>query len=134
MSITPLYAAIATFIFLFLSFRVIGARRLAKVGLGDGGDRLLLRRLRVHGNFAEYVPLTIVLMVLAELQGTPAAVIHLIGIALISGRLIHAYGVGQEPEQVRLRVTGMMLTFVALITGATTNLGLSGIATFLVTG
>ena len=128
MSITPAYAALATLFFVFLSFRVIGGRRSAGVGLGDGGDRSLLRRQRVHGNFAEYVPLAIVLMALAELQNTPSAIIHLIGAALISGRLLHAYGVSQEPEQTGLRVAGMILTFVALLTGALTNLGLSGVA------
>ena len=132
MSITPLYAGIVTLFFVFLSFRVIGGRRAARVALGDGGDRILLRRLRVHGNFAEYVPLAIVLMALAELQGAPAWTLHLTGAVLIAGRLVHAYGVSQEPEQLKLRVTGMALTFTALITGAMTNLGLSGISALLV--
>ena len=79
MSITPLYAGVVTLFFVFLSFRVIGGRRAARVALGDGGDRILLRRLRVHGNFAEYVPLAIVLMALAELQGAPAWTLHLVG-------------------------------------------------------
>ena len=131
MSITPLYAAVASLLFVFLSFRVIGVRRSSGVGLGDGGDRRLLRRLRVHGNFAEYAPLAIILMALAELQSTPAVILHLIGATLVAGRLIHAFGVSQEPEQVRLRVTGMVLTFVALFLGAMTNLGLSGVASLL---
>ncbi len=131
MTITPVYAAIATLFYVFLSFRAIGGRRSARVGIGDGGNRALQRRLRAHGNFAEYCPLGIVLMALAELQGVPAWTLHLIGAALIAGRLVHAYGVSQEPEPIRLRVIGMVLTFTALISGALANLGVGGIAWLL---
>jgi len=124
MTITPVYAALVAFLFVLLSLRVIGARRQAKVALGDGGDRLLLRRLRAHGNFAEYAPMVIVLMALGEWQGAPVLTLHIIGFCLLGGRLVHAYGVSQEPENYRLRVTGMALTFAALITGAMVNLGI----------
>ena len=127
MSITPVYAGLISLVFVFLSFRVIGLRRKAHIGLGDGGNRLLMRRQRVHGNFAEYAPLVIVLMALAELQGQPAWTIHLIGICLVAGRLLHAYGVSQEPELAKLRVAGMALTFTALISGSLSNLGLNGL-------
>ena len=132
MIITPVYAALAGLLFVFLSFQVIGMRRATHVGLGDGGHRLLLRRLRVHGNFAEYVPISLVLMALAELQSAPGLVLHVIGTALISGRVLHAYGVGREPERTKLRVTGMVLTFLALITAAMANLGILGLASLLV--
>ncbi len=95
MAITPVYAGLIALVFVFLSFRVIGLRRRVGIGLGDGGDLSLMRRQRVHGNFAEYVPLVIVLMALAELQGQSLWKIHLIGICLIGGRLLHAYGVSQ---------------------------------------
>jgi uncharacterized membrane protein YecN with MAPEG domain len=113
--------------FVFLSFRVIGFRRKARIGLGDGGNRSLMRRQRVHGNFAEYAPLVIVLMALAELQGQPIWTIHLIGVCLVAGRLFHAYGVSQEPEMTKLRVAGMVLTFTALISGALSNLEPTGL-------
>ncbi|MDJ0896439.1 MAG: MAPEG family protein [Alphaproteobacteria bacterium] len=131
MHITPIYAGVATLFFVFLSIRVIGGRRDAHVGLGDGGNRFLQRRLRAHGNFAEYCPLGIVLMALAELQNTPVWTLHMIGTALIVGRLVHAYGVSREPEPIRLRVIGMVLTFMALISGALTNLGVGGITWIL---
>jgi len=62
MAVTAFYASIAALFFVILSLRVIGQRRRAKVALGEGRDRTLRRRLRVHGNFAEYVPLALVLM------------------------------------------------------------------------
>ncbi len=56
MAITAFYAALLALLFVFLSVRVIGWRRVKRVELGHGDDSQLLRRMRVHANFAEYVP------------------------------------------------------------------------------
>jgi len=122
--ITPIYAALLGLLFVWLSLRVIGARRAAKVALGDGGDKTLLRRLRVQGNFAEYAPLGLILIACIELQGAPAWAVHAPASALLIGRCVHAYGVSGDPENFRLRVAGMMLTFAAIGIAALTNLAL----------
>ena len=114
-------------LFVLLSVRVIQARMASGVGLGDGGDRILLRRRRVHANFAEYAPFCIVLMATAELQNAPAPALHVIGLLLIAGRISHAYGVSQDPENGAFRVAGMAMTFAALISGALANLGLGSL-------
>ena len=125
MSITPLYAAPLALLFLILSLRVIGRRRTLRVGLGDGGDGELQRRIRVAANCAEYVPLVLILMLLAELQGAPHFILHATGAALLAGRALHAYGVSHAPENYRYRTTGMILTIAALVTAmsATFTLG-----------
>ena len=125
LTITPIYAGVLALMFVVLSFRVIGRRRAAQVRVGDGSDILLQRRLRVHGNFAEYVPIALVLMLLLELQGKSDIVIHVVGALLIIGRVMHAIGLGREPDLMRCRVLGMVLTFIALIVGAFANLGLA---------
>ena len=125
LAITPVYAALLTLMFVFLSFRVIGLRRAEKIGLGDGGNRDMLRRIRAHGNFAEYCPLALLLMALAELQNQPDWRIHLIGGLLVAGRVSHAYGVSNGAGTPR--VAGMILTFAALITGALANLSIPAI-------
>ena len=122
LSITPIYAALFALFFVALSLRVIRFRRSARISLGDGGDEELRRRTRVHANFAEYVPLTLVLMALAELQGQPGWSIHAIGALLAVGRLGHAYGVSQAPQIGKLRVLGMVTTIAAMVTGAVANL------------
>ena len=122
MTITPTYAGLLALIFIALSIRVIGARRGARVALGDGGDPTLLRRQRVHANFAEYVPFAILLMMLAEQGGAPALIVHSIGLLLLVGRAVRAIGVSGDPERMALRVAGMALTFTALGTGALVNL------------
>ena len=127
MTITAFYASLLALLFVFLSFRVIGWRRLVKVEIGHGEDNQLLRRMRVHANFAEYVPFTLLLMAMAESMTAPRPLIHLVGLLLISGRLMHAYGLSQTPHILRYRVWGMMLTFFALSISALLCLLVSGL-------
>jgi len=118
MTITAFYASLLAVLFLVLSVRVIGWRREKRVELGHGEEPELLRRMRVHANFAEYVPFTLLLMALAESMAPPRPLLHLVGLILIAGRLIHAYGLSQTPQILRYRVWGMTLTFAALGTAA----------------
>ncbi len=127
MIITAFYAALLALLFVFLSVRVIGWRREVRVELGHGDDNQLLRRMRVHANFAEYVPFTLLLMAMAESMTAPRPLIHLAGLILIAGRLIHAYGLSQTPHILRYRVRGMILTFTALSLSALLCLLLSGL-------
>ena len=127
MTLTPLYAGLLTLFYVALSFRVIGRRRAQKISLGDGNDADMERRIRVHGNFAEYVPLTLILMALIELQDKPDLVVHAIGLLIIAGRLLHVIGVSATIFPAR--VFGMVLTFAALITGALANIGIASLVT-----
>ena len=127
LSITAFYAALLAVLFLFLSVRVIGLRRESRVEFGHGEDTELLRRMRVHANFAEYVPFTLLLMALAESMAPPHVLLHVAGLLLVAGRLLHAYGVSQSPPIMRYRVYGMWLTFVALGLAALICLSLSAL-------
>jgi uncharacterized membrane protein YecN with MAPEG domain len=73
----------------------------------------------------EYAVFALLLMAFAELQGAPGWAVHLLGLALLAGRLCHALGIGREPESGRLRVLGMQLTFTAIGAAALANLGLA---------
>ena len=123
--ITAFYAALLAVLFLYLSVRVIGWRRQRRVEFGHGEDLELLRRMRVHANFAEYVPFALLLMALAESMVPPDLVVHLAGLLLIVGRLLHAYGTSQSPPIMRYRVYGMTLTFSAIALAAIACLALS---------
>jgi len=112
--VTPLFAAVAAFMLIWLSYRVVRQRRAKQISVGDANDRILLRAMRAQGNFVEYVPLTLLLMGLAELQGAPLWLVGLLGLALLAGRLLHALGLSQEPDNFTLRVRGMYLTIAAL--------------------
>ena len=120
---TSIIAAILTIIFVKLSFAVIGLRRKNKVGLGNGGYDDLERAIRAQGNFAEYVPIGLILIACLELNGAPWWIVILPGIALIIGRLIHAKGINEPPPNFSSRVLGMKFTFGTLITLAILNVG-----------
>ncbi|MGH1427584.1 MAG: MAPEG family protein [Arenicella sp.] len=113
--ITPLYAALFGFMYVFLSIRVIKNRRALSVAIGDGNNNALSRVVRAHGNFSEYVPFTLILLFLFEIQTQSSLLVHLLGISLLIGRLIHAYGLSQVNENIRLRVMGMVSTFMVII-------------------
>ena len=118
LTIVPVYAAVFALLLVTLSIRVIRVRRRERVPLGAGGNRLVERAMRTQGNFTEYVPLTLLLLAMLELKDAAAWHLHLLCAVLLVGRLIHAYGVGREPETYTFRTVGMALTFFALITTA----------------
>lgn len=113
--ITPIIASILTIVFLQLSFAVIRLRRKNKVGLGTGGHDDLERAIRAQGNFAEYVPMALILLVLFESNGAPLWLVGILGATLIIGRVMHAKGIKQPPPHFRDRIIGMRLTIGTLI-------------------
>ena len=59
--VTSLIASVLTIFFVKLSFAVIALRRKNRVALGTGGQEELERAIRAQGNFAEYVPISLIL-------------------------------------------------------------------------
>jgi len=125
MPITALYAALLAVLLLVLSFRVIFVRMSEKVNLGDGGKPALEQRIRAHGNFAEYTPLCLILIGLAESLHAPSLALHGLGAALLIGRILHGYGISRTPQFIPGRFIGMNLTFLVLLLGAGLNLWLA---------
>lgn len=118
MPIVAVYAALLTLLFVGLSIRTIRLRGKLNVALGDGGQPLLTRAARAQANFAEYVPLALLLIYFLEALTTADLWIHLLCSILLLGRLVHAYGLSQVQENYRLRVFGMTCTFIVLISAA----------------
>jgi uncharacterized protein len=113
-TILPVYAAVFAIFFVALSIRTIRQRRSLKIGLGDAGNKDMQRAVRVHANFAEYVPFSLLMIFLVEQSGVYAWLVHLLCLGLLAGRLSHAYGVSQAKENYKFRITGMALTFTTL--------------------
>ncbi|AWB67750.1 glutathione metabolism protein [Saccharobesus litoralis] len=113
--LTATYAALLTLLYIRLCFIVIGHRKRLLVAIGDGGDKQLARAIRVQGNFAEYVPIALILLFLAEYNQLPTWLLHGAGGCLLIGRLLHAVGVAQVKENYNLRRSGMILTFISLL-------------------
>lgn len=123
LSATPLYAGLLGLILCYISVQVIRQRIKHGVGLLDGGVDDLSRYIRAQANFIEYVPMVLLLMCMAEIQGVSVYAIHLIGIALVVGRIMHYVSMTSiEPKTrdagkmvIKYRQFGMMSTFGALI-------------------
>jgi uncharacterized membrane protein YecN with MAPEG domain len=114
MVVTPLYAGLLAFWFLLLTLRVVQERHDTKVSLGDGGDPTLQRRIRGHANFAEYVPLALLLLAILELSRFSLYVIHALGLALLLGRVLHGYAFAFRTEFRFGVFWGVLLTVVVL--------------------
>jgi len=115
MDITPLYASVLAILFVALSVRTLRMRHRLKIAVGDAGNQALLRAIRVHSNFAEYVPLSLLLISFVEMSGASALLVHFLGLCLLVGRAVHAYGVSQLNETYAFRVAGMAMTFTTLM-------------------
>lgn len=116
--VSLLYAGILALFFIALSVRTLRLRKRLRIAIGDGGNESMLRAIRVHSNFAEYVPLTLLLICLVEITGASALFVHAMGISLVAGRVSHAIGVSQLRETYVFRVIGMVLTILTLATVA----------------
>ena len=113
MSITPFYAGVLALLFFLLSIRVIRMRGTG-ISLGDGGNPIMLRRIRGHANFAEYVPLILLMMGFLEVSHFPAYLLHGLGIVLVVGRLLHGFALSFTEKFFLGRFLGTVLTFTAL--------------------
>jgi uncharacterized protein len=116
--VTSLYVALLALLLCALSVRVLLIRRELKVLIGDGGHARLQRASRVQANFAEYVPMALLLLMLLELRGHSAVVLHAYGSVLLVARAAHAIGVSRVNESVGWRIVGMASTFSLLGLGA----------------
>lgn len=118
MQVTPLYAGLFALLFVVLSLRTLRLRRTLRIPIGDGGDPAMLRAMRVHANFAEYSPLGLLLLFLVEATGASLLMLHLLGGAMLAGRVVHALGVSRVQERYAYRVVGMALTLAPLVVAA----------------
>jgi len=113
--ITALTAAALALLCVMLAFKVIGIRRRDKISVGDGGNDELLRAMRAQANLLEYAPLTLILFACAELNGVHWAILLLLALAFITGRVLHPVGIRDENSPFKARVLGMQLTLIVMI-------------------
>ncbi len=115
MLVTGFYAALLSLLALYLAWRVVSQRRDAGVGIGDGGDKELARRQRVHGNMLEYVPLALLLLLLLELDHTAIWLLHLFGVVLLVARVLHAWGLSHNAGTSFGRFVGTLFTWLVML-------------------
>lgn len=114
-TVSALYAALFGLFAAFLTARVIVNRVKTGIQTGDGGDPGLGQAIRAHANFAEQVPLALLLIVLVEITGTAALLVHALGIALIVARLASAWGLSRSLGPTTPRQAGAGLTVLVVV-------------------
>ena len=117
LTVTALYSGSLALWFLVLSYRVV-VRRRSGFPLGDGGNKGMLRVIRGQANFAEYVPLALLMLAVLELNGTSLYLLHGLGLALLAGRLLHGYALSFTQHFGFGRRWGTALTYGVLIVEA----------------
>jgi uncharacterized membrane protein YecN with MAPEG domain len=120
-TLTAIYAAVLALIFVALTIWVSAARFRFRINHGDGGNTQLQRRIRSHANFAEYVPLILILVGLLEAGGTSRLTIHALLLPLAIARIIHPIGMVAHDfsaQQFTLRGPGAAITWVVMVVAA----------------
>jgi uncharacterized protein len=110
-----LYVGLNLFIILVLVFLVIRQRRIHKVVIGDGGHKSLVLAIRAHANAVEIIPLGLIGLVALAGLGSALWIIHVLGIMLTTGRILHAYGLSNSEGTSFGRIAGMMLSLTSLL-------------------
>ncbi|UBX48479.1 MAPEG family protein [Providencia alcalifaciens] len=110
--VSSLYAVLGALLILKLSLNVVKLRNQYRVSVGDGGFSELQTAIRVHGNAIEYIPVSLILLLLMEMNGAKVWMIHVCGILLIVSRMLHSYGL--KNHDYSQRRMGMMGTYLAL--------------------
>jgi uncharacterized membrane protein YecN with MAPEG domain len=114
-TITLLFASLHVLLMLVLLARISRHRHGQRIGLGDGGDAVLNRKIRVHGNFVEHAPIALLLLGLLELCGLQAVWLWTFGSALLLGRIMHAIGLSGSGGYSIGRFWGTALTWLVLL-------------------
>jgi uncharacterized membrane protein YecN with MAPEG domain len=111
--VTLITAGMLGLLLLVLGIRIVQLRMQTRISLGDGDNPELLTRVRAHGNAAEWIPIGLILLFLAEQSlGSHWAVITLAAL-LVLGRLLHPFGLANRAPNAA-RSLGMVLTWIAV--------------------
>jgi uncharacterized membrane protein YecN with MAPEG domain len=110
-----LWGGLLILLLLVLSSIVVSRRRRHLIEFGDGGNPEMTPAVRAFGNAAEYIPAGICGLILLAFVGAPPLLIHGVGGVLFAGRVIHALGLLFQKGPSLGRVTGMVLTWLALL-------------------
>ena len=111
------HMAIATSLATINWFQIALARTRGalKVSIGHADNTQLHERVRCHGNFVEWVPMVLILMIIAESLGADAIYVHITGALLVLGRLAHPFGLKAEKATHVLRIVGNSANILATL-------------------
>ena len=118
--LTTIFASLFTVIYLFLSFRVGYFRGSPVMRLifkmdDEINEKKVNRNVRSHGNFSEYVPIFLILLLILEIKNeTPFLYLLITCFIFLYGRLAHAICFSFFEFNPFLRISGMLCTYLGL--------------------
>ncbi|MCK7550563.1 MAPEG family protein [Marinobacter goseongensis] len=117
--VTSVFAAVIGILLLVLSFQVVRFRLKYGKGMGVTDDRDFEAAVRAHANLVEYAPLGLIMLALAELNGVAGGLVYWTGMALVVGRILHAWGmINGRGGPHKARMAGIVLTWLAILVAA----------------
>ncbi|MEJ0058775.1 MAG: MAPEG family protein [Terricaulis sp.] len=118
LAVAALYIGLCALFLLVLSLNV-GLRRGSQKALEPGatGDGALIRAIRAHGNFAEFAPTVLLILLALSLLQTPQLTLHVLGAGFLIARLFHTLGMQAERHPNALRLIGNIGTWLVLLIG-----------------
>lgn len=120
--ITAFYGILLTLLLLILARSVVKARLKHSQGLGHTHKDVLIAG-RNHGNATEYVPILLILLALAELNGASYTLLHSLGLMIIIARIMHAWGFTRSQGKHHIgRFWGTALTWLSMVLASVLNL------------
>ncbi len=111
------YVGVNALIMLVLALLVSRARWKTQTSMGDGGKPDMMGPLRAHANNTEYVPMGLLLMWCLVPLGASVVLLHVIGLSLTIGRVVHAIALSNGAGTSTLRAIGALLTYMAFVVG-----------------
>jgi len=114
-----IYASLSAFLIVWLSLNVIKKRRKYQVSIGDGRNEELMVSMAAQSNAIEYIPIALLLLFALEYNNANNLIVHVLGLSLITGRIIHAKGI--LSSNLKSRVFGMQITIFTIIGLAVIN-------------
>ena len=120
-TITAFYLAVLALLYVALSLQVIRLRLMNRAAFGDSGNIALRSAIRAHAHFAEYVPITTLMIAFLEAAGASTLRVHLLMGALVVARVLHPIGMYAAPTTWRFhigRTGGVTITIALLVTSA----------------
>lgn len=127
--ITLTTVSILSILFVYLSVAVTRARFATGIGLGSDSERAvaggredeappLFVAIRAHGSFAEYVPITLLLLGFLELNHANASTLKAAAATLVIARVIQPIGLGRKSPNFYRAGGNILQWLVLLVLGA----------------
>ncbi|MBJ6136544.1 MAPEG family protein [Marinobacter litoralis] len=117
--VTAVFAAVLGILLLVLSAMVVRCRLKHQVGMGVNENRVFQATVRAHANLVEYAPFALIMLAIAELNGVSSTWIYWSGMALVVGRILHAFGMIKGKGKTHMgRLVGTILTWLSILVTA----------------